>query len=99
MKVAVIGAGRVGTAVAVLLGQAGHRVVGVSGRGETRGRVSAHLPGVPVLDPAGSAAEAELVVIGTPDDAIEPTVAALAAAAAIAPGSWVLHLSGSLGLD
>lgn len=99
MKVAVIGAGRVGTAVAVLLEQAGHRLVGVSGRGETRGRVSAHLPGVSVLDAAEAAAAAELVVIGTPDDAIEPTVAALAAAAAIPPGAWAMHLSGSLGLD
>jgi predicted short-subunit dehydrogenase-like oxidoreductase (DUF2520 family) len=99
MEVAVIGAGRIGTAVAVLLDRAGHRIVGVSGREETRGRASAHLPGVPVLEPAAAAAAAELVVIGTPDDAIEPTVAALAAAAAFAPGAWVMHLSGSLGLD
>ena len=99
MKVAVIGAGTVGTAVAVLLERAGHRLVGVSGRSETEGRVSAHLPGVPVLEPAAAAAAAELVVIGTPDDAIAPTVAALAAAAALAPGTWVVHLSGSLGLD
>ena len=99
MKVAVIGAGRLGTAVAVLLVRAGHRLVGVSGRGETRGRVSSHLPDVPVVEPAEAAAAAELVVIGTPDDAIEPTVAALAAAAALMPGAWVMHLSGSLGLE
>jgi predicted short-subunit dehydrogenase-like oxidoreductase (DUF2520 family) len=99
MKVAVIGAGTVGTAVAVLLERAGHRLVGVSGRSETEGRVSAHLPGVPVLEPAAAAAAADLVVIGTPDDAIEPTVSALAAAGAVAPGAWMVHLSGSLGLD
>jgi predicted short-subunit dehydrogenase-like oxidoreductase (DUF2520 family) len=99
MKVAVIGAGRVGTAVAVLLERAGHRLVGVSGRGETRGRAGALLPGVPVLEPAAAASAAELVVIGTPDDAIEPTVRALAAEAALAPGTWVMHLSGSLGLE
>jgi predicted short-subunit dehydrogenase-like oxidoreductase (DUF2520 family) len=52
-----------------------------------------------VLEPAAAAASAELVVIGTPDDAIERTVAELAAAAALAPGAWVAHLSGSLGLD
>jgi len=97
MKVAVIGAGRLGTAVAVLLERAGHRLVGVSGRDETRGRASSHLPGVPVLEPSAAAAAAELIVIGTPDDAIEPTVAALATS--LAPGTWVLHLSGSLGLD
>jgi predicted short-subunit dehydrogenase-like oxidoreductase (DUF2520 family) len=97
VKVSVIGAGRVGTAVAVLLGRAGHAIVGVSGRDDTRGRAAAHLPEVPVLPAAAAAAAAELVVIGTPDDAIEPT--AVAIAAALAPGTWVTHLSGSLGLD
>ncbi|HJQ71829.1 MAG TPA: Rossmann-like and DUF2520 domain-containing protein [Actinomycetota bacterium] len=99
MNVGVIGAGTVGTAVAVLLRQAGHQLVGVSGRAETPDRATRYLPGVPVREPADVAAAAELVVIGTPDDAIEPTVAELATAGALAPGAWVLHLSGSLGLD
>jgi predicted short-subunit dehydrogenase-like oxidoreductase (DUF2520 family) len=99
MDVAVIGAGTVGTAVAVLLGQAGHRLVGVSGRGETRARAGAYLPGVPVLDATEAASTAELIVLGTPDDAIEPTLVSLAAAGAIRAGAWVVHLSGSLGLD
>jgi predicted short-subunit dehydrogenase-like oxidoreductase (DUF2520 family) len=99
MDVAVIGAGRLGTAVAVLLGRAGHRLVGISGRDGTRARAGVHLPGVPVLEPAEAAAAAELIVIGTPDDRIEPMVAGLAAAAAIPVGAWVMHLSGSLGLD
>ncbi len=99
MDVAVIGAGRVGTAVAVLLARAGHRIVGVSGRAGTRGRAAAHLPEVPVLPAAEAAAAAELVVIGVPDDAVESSVRELAAAAAVGSGTWVLHLSGSLGLD
>ena len=99
MKVAVIGAGRLGTAMAVLLGRAGHRIVAVSGRGETRGRASLHLPDVPCREPADAAAAAELVIVGTPDDVIVPTVEALAAAAALGPGRWACHLSGSLGLD
>ena len=99
MKVAVIGAGTLGTAIAVLLERAGHRIVGISGRDETRGRASSYLPRAPFLEPAESATAAELVVIGTPDDVIEPTVEALVAAAAPAPGTWVAHLSGSLGLD
>jgi predicted short-subunit dehydrogenase-like oxidoreductase (DUF2520 family) len=99
VKVAVIGAGTVGTAIAVLLDHAGHRIVGISGGADTRERASSHLPSTPFLEPAEAAAAAELVVIGTPDDAIEPTVDALAAAAAVGPGSWVAHLSGSLGLE
>ncbi len=99
MKVAVIGAGTLGTAIAVLLEASGHRIVGITGREETRRRASSHVPLAPFLEPAEAAAAAELVVIGTPDDAIEPMVEALAGAAAVGPGTWVSHLSGSLGLD
>jgi predicted short-subunit dehydrogenase-like oxidoreductase (DUF2520 family) len=99
MKVAVLGSGTLGTAIAVMLEAAGHRVVGISGREETRRRASSHLPRAPFLEPAEAAAAAELVVIGTPDDAIEPMAETLARAAAVGPGTWVVHLSGSLGLE
>jgi predicted short-subunit dehydrogenase-like oxidoreductase (DUF2520 family) len=99
MDVAVVGAGRVGTAIGVLLGRAGHRIVAVAGGAATEARAHAHLPGVPVLSPEGAAAGASLVVVGTPDDAIEATVASLVAAGAVGPGTWVVHLSGALGLD
>jgi predicted short-subunit dehydrogenase-like oxidoreductase (DUF2520 family) len=99
MKVAVVGAGTLGAAIAVLLEAAGHQVVGVSGREETRRRTSARLPRALFLEPAEAAAGAELVVIGTPDDVIVQMVGTLAGAAAVGPGTWVAHLSGSLGLD
>ena len=51
MNVSVVGAGRVGTAMAVLLGRAGHRIVAVAGRGPTRDRASRFLSDVPFLDP------------------------------------------------
>jgi len=99
MDVAVIGAGTVGTAVAQLWERAGHRIVGISGRSETRRRASSYLPDTPFLEGAAAATGGELVVIGTPDDVIERTVHELATAAAVGPGTWVVHLSGSLGLD
>jgi predicted short-subunit dehydrogenase-like oxidoreductase (DUF2520 family) len=99
MDVAVVGAGRVGTAVAVWLERAGHRIVGVSGRAETLDRAGVHLANAPVLAAEKAAAAAELVVIGTPDDVVEATAVALAAAAAVRSGTWVTHLSGSLGLE
>jgi predicted short-subunit dehydrogenase-like oxidoreductase (DUF2520 family) len=99
MDVAVIGAGRVGTAVAVGLGRAGHRLVGVSGGAQTQERAIRFLPGVAVVDARVAAAAAEVVVVSTPDDAIRATVEALAAAAALRAGAWVVHLSGALGLD
>lgn len=99
MDVAVVGAGRVGTAIAVLLGRAGHRVVAVAGRGATADRARVHLPGVAVRTPAEAAAGAGLVVVGTPDDAIEATVDRIAAAGAVGPSTSVAHLSGALGLE
>ncbi len=54
MRIAVLGAGRVGTAVAVLFGRAGHEIVSVTGRAATARRAAAYLPGVPVLEPGAT---------------------------------------------
>lgn len=96
---AVVGAGRVGTSLAVLLRRAGHRIVGVSGRSETRDRVAHYLPGVPVVDPSDAARGAEVVLIATPDDAIGPVCEQLASAGAVAAGRAVAHVSGATGLE
>ena len=97
MKISVVGAGRVGTAVAVLLGRAGHTIVAVAGREATVARASVWLPDVPVTTPANAVDGAEVVLVGVPDDALEEATAELATA--IAPGTWVSHLSGARGLD
>lgn len=98
MDLAVVGAGRVGTAMAVLLARAGHRVRAVAGGEATRERAARHLPGVPVLPPEDAARGAELVLIGTPDAAIEPVCTSLARAGALSAGQAVAHLSGATGL-
>jgi predicted short-subunit dehydrogenase-like oxidoreductase (DUF2520 family) len=97
MRISVVGAGRVGTAVAVLLERAGHTIVAVSGRAATAARAIQWLPDVPVTTPAGAVDGAEVVLLGVPDDALGEVVAELATA--IAPGTWVSHLSGAAGLD
>jgi len=99
VDVAVIGAGRAGTAVAVLLQRAGYRVVAASGRSETPARVAHYLPGTPVIAPADAARAGTLVVIAVPDDVIGSTIADLASSAAFRPTAWVVHLAGALGLD
>lgn len=99
MNVAIVGAGRVGTGMAVLLDRAGHRIVAVSGRGPTRDRASRFLPDVPFLEPAEAARAGELVVIGVPDDEIGAIVGRIADAGAWRTGQWVAHLSGASGLD
>jgi predicted short-subunit dehydrogenase-like oxidoreductase (DUF2520 family) len=99
MNVSVVGAGRVGTALAVLLSRAGHRIVAVSGRASTRDRVSKFLSDVPFLGPADAARGSELVVLGVPDDEIAAMAARIADAGGFRAGCWAVHLSGASGLD
>ena len=95
MKVAVVGAGKVGTAVAVLLQRAGHKIVAVSGRSPTHDRAALYLPSVPVLDPHVAASRADLVIIGVPDDSIARTAEDIASAGSFRTGQWAAHLSGA----
>jgi predicted short-subunit dehydrogenase-like oxidoreductase (DUF2520 family) len=98
MDVAVIGAGRVGTALAVRLLDAGHRIVAISGRADTVDRAARYLPGVPIHAPSVAARGAEIVIIGTPDDLIEPAASALADEGALGEGQSAIHLSGATSL-
>ena len=98
MDVAVIGAGRVGTALAVLLWRAGHRIVGVTGGDDTAGRAARYLPGVPVEPAEVVAARADLVLLATPDDEIAAVCAFLAGEGGFRGGQFVGHVSGATGL-
>jgi predicted short-subunit dehydrogenase-like oxidoreductase (DUF2520 family) len=99
MEIAVVGAGRVAAALAVLLQRAGHAIVAVSGRQATAERAARFLPGVPVVSDDDAARAAAVVLIGTPDASIGPVCSALASAGALGGGSSVVHLSGATGLD
>jgi predicted short-subunit dehydrogenase-like oxidoreductase (DUF2520 family) len=99
MDIAVVGAGRVGTALAILLHDAGHRIVAVAGGSGTPDRAARYLPGVPVRDAAGAARDARVVLIGTPDAQIAPACEAMSRAGALGEGQTVAHLSGATGLD
>jgi predicted short-subunit dehydrogenase-like oxidoreductase (DUF2520 family) len=99
MDVAIVGAGRVGTALGVRLRRGGHRIVAASGRDATAARTRTYLGAVPVLPPADAARRAELVLIATPDDAIEPTCESIVAGAGVTTGAVVCHVSGATSLD
>jgi predicted short-subunit dehydrogenase-like oxidoreductase (DUF2520 family) len=99
MDIGVVGAGRVGTAIAVLLRKAGHRVVAVAGGSATRDRAARYLPGVRVTDGQSVARDAGVVLIGTPDSAIAEVCEQLALAGAVGTGQAVIHLSGATRLD
>lgn len=99
---ALIGAGRVGTALAVLLERAGHRVVTASGRDGSEQRVRRHLPFTrfhPWSEGPDAASAARIVILGVTDDLIEEVCAQLASRLAVRRGQLVMHLSGSVGLD
>jgi predicted short-subunit dehydrogenase-like oxidoreductase (DUF2520 family) len=99
LDVGVIGAGRVGTALAVALSRAGHRIVGASAVSQTsRERAGRLLPGVPVLQPQDVLAAASLVLLTVPDDALPGLVGGLAATGAPLAGRLLMHASGRHGL-
>jgi predicted short-subunit dehydrogenase-like oxidoreductase (DUF2520 family) len=93
LRVGVIGAGRVGTAVGAALRTAGHELVGVSTRSSTA-LAELFLPGVPVLGTDELVRRADLVLVAVPDDAIAGLVAGLE----LSPAQVVVHVSGRHGL-
>jgi predicted short-subunit dehydrogenase-like oxidoreductase (DUF2520 family) len=97
MKIAIVGAGTVGTAVAVRWLQAGHAIIAVAGRDATPARAARWLPGIDVVDVDEAPAGAEVVVLAVPDDAVHEVAATLAGR--VEEGAWALHLSGGLALD
>jgi predicted short-subunit dehydrogenase-like oxidoreductase (DUF2520 family) len=99
LNVGVIGAGRVGTALAVALRRAGHRIVAASAvSSASRERVDRYLSGTPVLQPADVIAAADLVLLTVPDDALAGLVRGLAATGAPLSGRMLAHTSGRHGL-
>jgi predicted short-subunit dehydrogenase-like oxidoreductase (DUF2520 family) len=98
LTVGVVGAGRVGPALAAALRLAGHRPVAASGVSEaSRRRAEALLPEVPLVAPDEVLARAELVLLTVPDDALPALAAGLAEAGAVRPGQLVVHCSGRYG--
>ena len=99
LRIGVIGAGRVGTALAVALSRAGHRITAASAVSEaSRERVRRYLSGVPVSQPADVADASDLVLLTVPDDALPGLVRGLAATGAPLAGRMLVHASGRHGL-
>ena len=97
LRIALVGAGRVGTAVALLLQQRGHEIVGVGSRNEDSRREAARRLGSPTCDLRSDLPRADLILIGASDVAIEEVARAIAPQ--VAPGTYVCHFAGSLGVE
>jgi predicted short-subunit dehydrogenase-like oxidoreductase (DUF2520 family) len=99
LDVGVVGTGRAGTALAVALRRAGHKIAAASAVSEaSRRRVERFLPGTPVLQPGDVVAAADLVLLTVPDDALGGLVRGLAATGAPLAGRMLAHASGRHGL-
>ncbi|MFD7711114.1 Rossmann-like and DUF2520 domain-containing protein, partial [Streptomyces sp. NPDC059786] len=98
LTVGVVGAGRVGPALAASLQLAGHRPVAVSGVSDaSRRRAAQLLPDVPLLSPEQVMQRADLVLLTVPDDALPGLVEGLAETGAVRPGQLLVHTSGRYG--
>jgi predicted short-subunit dehydrogenase-like oxidoreductase (DUF2520 family) len=100
LRVGVVGAGRVGSALGAALQRAGHSVVAVTAvSAATRTRVERLLPAARILPADEVVGAADLVLLAVPDDALRPLVAGLAQTGAWRPGQLVAHTSGAHGID
>jgi predicted short-subunit dehydrogenase-like oxidoreductase (DUF2520 family) len=97
---AIIGAGKVGSAIGCLLKNAGYPIVSIadlSGRNARRGM---KYTGAKIYkDVVEAAAQAPNILIATPDDAILSVCAEISEGGAVKKGNRVVHLSGAGGLD
>src|ERR1700751_1823246 len=99
LKVGIISAGRVGTALGVALERAEHVVVACSAISHASRQRAAHrLPDTTVAAPQDGAAAAELLLLAVPDSELAGLVSGLAATSAVRPGTIVAHTSGANGV-
>ncbi len=95
---AIIGAGKVGTALGYLLVRRGYQLTAIYSRSPASAEEACQLigQGQPSNDVVATAASAQIVFITTPDQAIGPTCDAIAARHGFQKGTLVIHCSGAL---
>jgi predicted short-subunit dehydrogenase-like oxidoreductase (DUF2520 family) len=99
LKVGVISAGRVGTALGVALERADHVVVACSAiSNESRNRAERRLPDTPILPVHEVAGNSELLLLAVPDAELASLVSGLAATSSVKSGTIVAHTSGANGV-
>ena len=99
LKVGIVSAGRVGTAVGMALERADHVVVACSAISAASLRLAGRrLPDTPVLPVPEVAAHAELLLLTVPDSELPGLVTGLAATGAVRRGTIVAHTSGANGV-
>jgi predicted short-subunit dehydrogenase-like oxidoreductase (DUF2520 family) len=99
LKVGIISAGRVGTALGMALERVDHVVVACSAVSRaSRRRAERRLADTPVAPVPEVAGNAELLLLAVPDTELPGLVSGLAATSAVRPGTIVVHTSGVNGI-
>ncbi len=95
---AIIGAGRAGSALAIAAHDAGYRVAAVaSRRGEMAARLASTVGACAVATPLAAVAAADLTLLAVPDGAISTVAASIAASGVSLQGRGIVHLGARFG--
>lgn len=95
-KIAVVGAGKVGSALALLLSRRGYPVAGVSSRSiDSARRVADELEVPATVSPEEVTGGADVIFITTPDRVIANVAEEITARGGFRPGQVVFHTSGA----
>ena len=97
-KIAIIGAGKVGTAIGYLLSRRGYHIVGVASRklGSSKKAISFIGQGTASNDLGKITSQAEIIFITTSDEAIESVCKKLASSGCLVQGTYIFHTCGAL---
>ncbi|MDR1615667.1 MAG: DUF2520 domain-containing protein [Syntrophomonadaceae bacterium] len=94
-KIGIIGAGVVGTAIAIILARKGFEITGAFDlKPESTKRLKQFIPGIVLTSAENVSRSADILLITTPDDAIKKVADELAGLKAFHEKQIVVHLSG-----
>jgi predicted short-subunit dehydrogenase-like oxidoreductase (DUF2520 family) len=97
-SLAIVGAGRAGSALAIAAQEAGYRIAAVaSRRGEMAARLARTVGARAVPTPLAAASSADLTLLAVPDGAIATVSASIAASGVVLHGRGVVHLGARFG--
>lgn len=99
-RVAIVGAGNVGSMLAKAFAQQGYELIGIASKSLAKAARLAKLFGARATTRAAEVTQyADIVVLAIPDDCMEQVVGEIASEDGFWPGQVVLHTSGSVGVD